>query len=170
MANIAGNTNQLGVIPVSTTGQPGRPGRVTKGVGKNRPRIHLVSSKGKIPADVYASAIALKQAAKTRAAEKMPTSANKHPEMASKPTMDGMKGSHTGGNPGVRMDAHNAPLPHGVAKRKVPAHQNNPALAGRFTSAFKLHQADKVQADPNKDNPNDTPAEERAQKRLGLRT
>jgi hypothetical protein len=138
MTNIAGNANQLGVIPVPTTGMPNRPGRVTRGVGKNKPRIHLVSSKGKIPAAVYAEAIAQKQKNQAANAAKMPSNNLLHDgahapngpsEMQTK--TDGMVGSKTGGNPNVY--AHQLKNPSGVAKRPAPKHQNNPAFAGRFT-------------------------------------
>lgn len=96
---IAGNTNQLGVIdPTSTLmlGAAGRPGRVTRGPGSNKPRIHLVSSKGKIPAAVYAEAIALKQKNQAANAANMP--AHHHAQK----TSPNVGGSHTTNPPGVK--------------------------------------------------------------------
>lgn len=72
------------------------PGKITKGPGKNKPRIHLVSSKGKIPAGVYAEAIALKQ--KNQAANAAGMPAHKH---AAK-TDPNLKGAHVTTPPGVK--------------------------------------------------------------------
>lgn len=52
-----------GVMPVGNARSMGqRPGRITRGVGSNRPRIHLVSTGMKVPANVYAEAVAARQA------------------------------------------------------------------------------------------------------------
>lgn len=132
---IAGNTNQVGVIPIKTTGQPGRPGKVTRGVGANKPRIHLVSSKGKVPAGVYAEAIALKQKNQAASAASMPTKNETHSLTAA----------------GVKTEQ--LTNPSGVATRPAPPHQNNPALAGRFTPSGIAH-AKKTAAANDKTNPN----------------
>lgn len=70
-------------------------GKITHGPGSNKPRIHLVSSKGKIPAGVYAEAIALKQ--KNQAKNATPMPATKH---AAK-TDPNLKGAHTSMPSGV---------------------------------------------------------------------
>lgn len=92
-----------------------RPGVVSRGPGSNKPRIHLVSSKGKIPAAVYAEAIALKQKNQAKNAAKMPAKNETHSLTPSNVKTEQLKN------------------PPGVAKRPAPKHQNNPALAGRFT-------------------------------------
>lgn len=159
---IAGNTNQLGVVNPSTTSQPGRPGAVSKGPGRNKPRIHLVSSKGKIPAGVYAEAIALKQ--KNKAVN--PT-VNTHPALASEPHSPGMKENPKGGNPKVAL--HQLKNPSGVAKRPAPKHQNNPALAGRFTPQGKAY-ANQRKAPDGIDVPTDDPRTEVLEKKRGVKT
>jgi hypothetical protein len=61
-----GNANQLGVIANKAgSSLPRHPGTVTRGPGSNKPRIHLVSSKGKIPAEVVAQAFKMRQASPT---------------------------------------------------------------------------------------------------------
>jgi hypothetical protein len=145
MADTIGNKNQLGVINPRSTNMlgPNRPGAVTRGPGSNKPRIHLVSSKGKIPAEVYAQAVGARQRAqqeraKTLSKTRLPGN-NLMADGAHAPNgpsetetkTDGMVGSKTGGNPQVYK--HQLSNPSGVAKRTAPKHQNNPALAGRFT-------------------------------------
>lgn len=61
-----GNPKPTMGIPKNQTSSPGsqpdRPGAITHGPGKNKPgKNHLVSSKGKIPAEVYAHAVASRQ-------------------------------------------------------------------------------------------------------------
>lgn len=53
-------------------------------------------------------------------------------------------------------------------KKKKPA--NNPALAGKHTQAFAKYQASKKKDTPTVDDPNDTPAQERMQRRQGFKT
>lgn len=140
MATVAGNTNQLGVITPKTTTLSaigGRPGTITHGPGKNKPRVHLVSSKGKVPAGVYADAIAQRaktERAKTLKNTRLPTKANAHPELASSTAVGYTKPT---GQPNVRTEQLRNPA--GVAKRPNPPHQNNPALAGRFTPQGIAH-------------------------------
>ena len=58
-----GNANQSGVIAVKAGPMALKhPGTITHGPGKNKPRIHLVSSKGKIPAEAVAAALKVRQA------------------------------------------------------------------------------------------------------------
>lgn len=52
-----------------------------------------------------------------------------------------------------------------MKKNKKPV--NDPKLAGRFTKAYKSTQKN---ATPNVDNPSDTPAQEKAQRKLGIET
>lgn len=129
MATTAGNTNQLGVITPKTTTLSaigGRPGTISHGPGKNKPRVHLVSSKGKIPAGVYAEAIAHKQKTKT-----------KSPAAKATPMPTKNAGNDARTDPAVRVNQLKNPA--GVAKRPAPPHQNNPALAGRFTPQGIAH-------------------------------
>lgn len=134
MTNIAGNANNDGVINPKTRLMLGasRPGSTTRGPGKNKPRIHLVSSKGKVPAAVIAEAVALKQKNQAKNATPMPSSANSHPEMASESDSGRMQMDKvSGGNP--KVSENQLKNPAGVAPRPAPKHQNNPAYAGRFT-------------------------------------
>jgi hypothetical protein len=131
---LAGNTNQLGVIPnIKTQSQPHRPGTISHGPGKNKPRIHLVSSKGKLPAGVLAAAIAQRNKAKEELAKtlnktRLPSNnlmqdgahAPNGPSNTG-PKIDGMQGSKIGGPPNVYKDQ--LTNPPGVAKRPAPSHQ-----------------------------------------------
>jgi hypothetical protein len=54
-----------------------------------------------------------------------------------------------------------------ATRKKKPA--NNPALAGRFTKAYKAHQASKKVL-PNTDDPLDTAAKEKTQRARGIPT
>lgn len=71
MPNTFPKPSESNVTSMASLGHT-HPGKVTKGPGNNKPRIHLVSSKGKIPAGVYAEAIALKQKNQAAQAAKMP--------------------------------------------------------------------------------------------------
>lgn len=156
MGQNAGNTNTDGFTPQKTTSMASRTGgtvgAITRGPGKNKPRVHLVSSKGKIPAEIVAHALAVKQTgqgakqnamANSDATNKgnytrMPTSnalpgPDGDPKLASygEGKGNGMVGSPNGGP--VNLYKEQLRNPKGVAKRPNPKHQNNPALAGRFT-------------------------------------
>jgi hypothetical protein len=135
-AALAGNHNQLGIAAQPVGPSFKHPGKVTRGPGANKPRIHLVSSKGKVPAGVIVDAIAFKQKNKV-----VNPTVNKHPELASElgTADDGMVGNKKGGDPTVKEDQ--LKNPSGVAKRPAPPHQNNPALAGRFTPQGKAWAA-----------------------------
>lgn len=95
MPNRYPTANEAGTTSMSALGY-GHPGKVTHGPGSNKPRIHLVSSKGKVPAGVYAEAIALRQKNQAANAAKMP--AHKH---AAK-TNPNVGGSHTSQPNGVK--------------------------------------------------------------------
>lgn len=140
MATVAGNTNQLGVITPKTTtmrGLAGQAGKITHGPAHNKPRVHLVSAKGKVPAGVYAEAIAQRakvENAKTLKNTRLPKAVDTHLELESHTTA-GYK--QPKGDPNVKTEQLKNPA--GVAKRPNPPHQNNPALAGRFTPQGIAH-------------------------------
>jgi hypothetical protein len=117
MAQNAGNTpNTDGFTPQKTSSNPGRPGAITRGPGHNKPRVHLVSSRGKIPAEVVAHALAQRQAKVGTGGlgpDKLP--------------------NDTQGQTTADVYEQQLKNPAGVAPRPKPPHQNNPALAGRFT-------------------------------------
>jgi hypothetical protein len=69
------------------------PGTVTRGPGKNRARVHLVSTGNKIPAGVYAEAIAARQ--------KRNTAVNPSGTNGSK-TGPNLRGAHTTQPKGVK--------------------------------------------------------------------
>ncbi len=185
-ATSAGNANQLGVItPGKTQGTYenmglDRPGKITHGPAKNKVRIHLVSSKGKVPAAVYAEAIAFKQKiAKTKTAQDNGTARSvAHVTQAQfsqphgvapaknmqqvKPGEPTAKGSH------ANVQSEQLKNPPGVAKRPNPSHQNNPALAGRFTPQAVAY-ANQMKA-PMADNPADSPGLEKIERKRGMMT
>jgi hypothetical protein len=75
----------------STPGsQPGRPGKITRGPGSNKPNVrvkgHLVASKGKMSAEVYAQAVARMQAVGFKTP---PTGENPHVKEAAMATAVG---------------------------------------------------------------------------------
>lgn len=157
MADTIGNTNQMGVVKTpGSTSMPGRPGNVSHGTGKNKPRIHLVSSKGKVPAEVYADVVAHRQGIKSQAAKaaKMPTNNPVPGALQSDP----------------HVKAEQLKNPAGVAKRPNPPHQNNPALAGRFTPQGIAYANQKKAPAAGVDNPTDSAATEARERKLGIKT
>lgn len=95
-AALGGNVNQAGIASQPAGQSFKHPGTVTRGPGANKPRIHLVSSKGKVPAAVYAEAIALRQKNQAANAANMPAH---HHEKKTNPNVGG---AHTSMPNGVK--------------------------------------------------------------------
>lgn len=96
-----GNVNTDGYVnQKARSGASQQPGKVTRGPGSNKPRIHLVSSKGKIPAEIVAHALAQRQAAQNAASFVNPKGTN------GSQTDPNIRGGHTS-------------MPKGVAGYKV---------------------------------------------------
>lgn len=62
---------------------PSHPGVVSHGPAHNKVKMHLTASKGKIPAEMYAHAVAARQALKPR----LPAKVIKHGELQKKPAV-----------------------------------------------------------------------------------
>lgn len=88
-------TNQDGTRALNSTpgGLPGRPGAVSHGPGHNKVKMHLTASKGKMPAEVYAHAVAARQKLKPR----MPAKVLKHGQLQKKPNVVGAHGTQPAG-------------------------------------------------------------------------
>lgn len=123
MPNVFPTANESNV-----TASKGGVGRITRGIGSNRPKIRLVSTGTKLPAGVMAAAIALKQ--NTAVNPKVRANMGMASETSAKYTQ--MKEAVGGGDPKV-MAAKDV-NPSGTKPHDHPPHFNE---VGRNQGKFK---------------------------------